>query len=187
VIVLVNGAFGVGKTTVARRLVARLPRAVLYDPELIGIALQRITRVDDFQDLALWRRLTVLGIRVMRFLRPNVVVPMAFSNVAYLEEIRAGISRFEPHVLHVCLIAPVGVVHERLLGRGDDRVKDAWGFRRAAECCVAHQRPEFATHIDAADRDPEAIAEEIRSAALESVTSSKRQPSASSRPPRSRS
>src|SRR5687767_2126468 len=63
-ILLLNGAFGIGKTSVARRLVARLPRAVLYDPEIIGIALQRAARivgwnVPDFQDLRLWRRLTI--------------------------------------------------------------------------------------------------------------------------------
>lgn len=156
-ILLLNGAFGIGKTTVARALAARMPRCVLFGPEPIGIALQRITRAGDFQDLRLWRRLTVLALRVVRLFRPNVIVPMAFSNIAYLDEIRAGIRRFEPDVRHVCLVAPVAVVHERLSQRGD---AGAWEYRRASECCLAHQREEFAAHVDA-DRDPEAIAEEL--------------------------
>jgi hypothetical protein len=54
-ILLLNGAFGVGETTVARAVVARLPRAVVFDPEIIGIALQRLARaagrrVDEFQE-----------------------------------------------------------------------------------------------------------------------------------------
>ena len=61
-----NGAFGIGKTTVARALVKRLPRAVLFDPEPIGVLLQRFRRVDDFQDLRAWRRLTIFGIRIAR-------------------------------------------------------------------------------------------------------------------------
>ena len=40
-IVWVNGAFGVGKTTVAGELVSLLPRARVYDPEPLGWLLQR--------------------------------------------------------------------------------------------------------------------------------------------------
>ena len=169
-ILLLNGAFGIGKTTVARSLVARQPRAVLFDPELIGIALQRTARlggreVDDFQDLRSWRWLTIAGLRATRVLWPNIVVPMAFSNAAYLEEIRRGIRRFEPRLLHFCLVAPVEVVHERLRRRGADSVGAAWEYRRASECCVAHQSQDFATHVMAVDRDPDDIAEEILRAA----------------------
>ena len=156
-ILLLNGAFGIGKTTVARLLVKRLPRAVLFDPELIGIALQRITRVDDFQDLRAWRRLTVAGLRIVRRFRPNVIVPMAFSNPAYLEEIRSAAERIDDRVLHVCLVAPLPVVEERLRRRG----AEPWSFRRAAECCVAHESVVFATHVNA-ERDPHELAEELR-------------------------
>ncbi len=166
-IVLINGAFGIGKTTVARALVARLPRAVLFDPEIIGIALQRLLRlaglhIDDFQDLKLWRRLTVAGLRIARAFRPNVVVPMAFSNGAYLQEIRSALHRFEPDVFHVCLVAPVEVVHERLRDRGADPTKHAWQFRRASECCRIHESgDEFGTRVDASGRDPHQLAAEV--------------------------
>jgi predicted kinase len=165
-ILLLNGAFGVGKTTVARLLVARLPRAVLFDPELIGIALQRGARmfgrrVDDFQDLVLWRRLTVLALRVTRTFWPRIVVPMTFSNSAYLDEIRAGISRFEPRLFHVCLVAPIEVIRERLARRDVKAADTAWQFRRAAECCNVHDRPEFAVQIGAFNRSPDEIAAEL--------------------------
>ena len=172
-ILLLNGAFGVGKTTVARSLVKHLPRAVLFDPEIIGIALQRGARlagreVNDFQDLPSWRRLAVIGLRAIRLFYPNVVVPMAFSDVGYLQEIRAAITRFEPRVLHFCLVAPVEVVHERLRLRGADPVRTAWEYRRAAECCIAHTSAEFARHIVTADRDADEIAEELLRVAVSS-------------------
>lgn len=165
-ILLLNGSFGIGKTTVARILVDRLPRAVLYDPELIGIALQRIARiagrdVEDFQDLRLWRRFTVVALRVMRLFRQNVIVPMAFSNPDYLHEIRTGISRFEPHHLHVCLVAPLEVVHQRQQNRQLDPRDAQWQHRRAAECCAVHNTEAFPTHIDASNRDVNQIAGEI--------------------------
>lgn len=165
-ILLLNGAFGIGKTTVARILVQRLPGAVLYDPELIGLALQRLARmagrdVEDFQELRLWRRLTVLALRVVRLFRENVVVPMAFSDPGYLREIREGIARFEPRQFHVCLVAPLEVVRRRQQSRRLDPRDAQWQDRRAAECCAVHGGAAFATQIDATGRDVNQIAEEI--------------------------
>jgi dephospho-CoA kinase len=158
-VVLLNGSFGIGKTTVARIVAKRLPGTAVFDPEPIGIVLQHVRPVDDFQDIRLWRRLVVLGVRGVRKLRRNVIVPMAFSNLSYLEEIRSGIARFEPDVLHVCLIAPVDVVHERLAHRGHDA--DDWAYRRASECCIAHRDAAFAEHLPTAGLTAEEVAERL--------------------------
>ena len=167
-IVLLNGAFGIGKTVVARALVSRIPECLLFDPEMIGVVLQRVGRlggrsIDDFQDLPSWRRLTVLGLRAARAVRSSVVVPMAFSNVSYLREVREGVGRIEPRLFHFCLVAPVEVVHARLRGRGCDRTdpKQQWPFRRAAECCAVHSGEAFAEHVSAAGRSPAEIADGI--------------------------
>jgi len=167
VILLLNGAFGVGKTTVARAIVARLPDAMLFDPELIGMALQRLARlrrreVEDFQDLRSWRRLTIAALYVARFFSTNVVVPMAFSSESYLREVQEGIGRFEPRVLHFCLVAPLEVVHERLRRRGLDPESAPWEFRRAEECCVAHRGEEFGVQVSA-----EGTVEEIAGTIIE--------------------
>ena len=166
-VVLLNGAFGVGKTTVARLLRRRLPSGLLFDPERIGYVLRRLPRWlpldglrrDDYQHCPMWRRLTVRGIRVGRLVRSNVVVPMAFSEVSYLREIRAGIARFDEDIMHLCLVAPLEVVHQRLRSRGEDPASPggAWAFRRASECCEAHAAPEFAEQVPTAGRTPEAI------------------------------
>jgi hypothetical protein len=165
-IVLVNGAFGVGKTTVARSLAARIPGSVIHDPELVGIALQRAARllgrtVEDFQDLPLWRTLTVAALRVARLRAPAVIVPMAFSEPAYLDEIRRGVAAFEPTVHHYCLVASVAVVHARLAARGADAVAHEWQYRRAAECCVAHASDAFRVHVDAGTETPDEIADRL--------------------------
>jgi chloramphenicol 3-O-phosphotransferase len=156
VIVLLNGAFGIGKTTVAREVVKRA----------LGIPLQHAARVlgraaPDFQDLPAWRSLTVQGLRVARLGWRVIVVPMAISNANYLAELRSGISQFEPRLLHFCLMAPVEVVHDRLRARGANPVEQSWQFRRAAECCAVHGRDVFATHVDAARSSPQQLATEL--------------------------
>lgn len=166
-ILLLNGAFGIGKSTVARLLVTRTPNASFFDPETIGVILQRGLRllgrtVDDFQDLPAWRRLTIAGLRTARVVSPNVIVPMAFSDLRILQEVRSGVSRFEPHLIHVCLVAPIEEVHRRLRSRGADPVSHAWEFRRAAECCAAHESDAFARRITARGRTPDELAQEIQ-------------------------
>jgi predicted kinase len=170
-VVLLNGAFGIGKTTVARRLRRLLPGSALFDPELAGLVLRRLPRwiplegggTDDFQDLAAWRRSAVLGIRAVRSLRPTVIVPMAFSRLDYLREIARGAGRCDADVRCFCLVAPLPVVLERLAARGGDLAQAslAWQVRRAGECCAAHRSAEFGERVSAAGRSADEIAADL--------------------------
>lgn len=163
---LINGAFGVGKSTVARELRSLLPRAAVFDPEWVGLALHRLPggRVSDFQHLASWRRLTVLGARFVGSFRSPVIIPMAFSELAYLQEVRSGLARSGRPVLHFCLTAPLEVIRGRLEGRGE-LLRDpryTWVHRRAAECHVAHQASDFSVHVPTEAQSPSAIAAGLR-------------------------
>lgn len=144
----------------------RLPYAALFDPEMIGLPMQRLSRlfsrdVPDFQDLRLWRRATVHALRAAQALSAALVVPMAISNEQYLREIRDGIERYGARTRHFCLVAPLAVVEARLIARGATREDNAWEFRRAAECCLTHGTAAFAAHIDAATRTPGELAADI--------------------------
>lgn len=163
--ILLNGAFGIGKSTVARELQRVLPASAIFDPERIGTVLKRLPGYarSDFQHLAAWRRLAVLGARSFGATRAFVIVPMAFSEVAYLHEVRSGLASSKRSVLHFCLTAPLEVVQARLAMRGEPLhdPRCAWVHRRAAECCRAHKRPQFAIHVPTADSSPEAVAAEL--------------------------
>lgn len=61
-IVWLNGAFGVGKTSAAGELRDVLPQGRLHDPERLGWLLQRTVgrwQPGDYQHLSSWRRGTV--------------------------------------------------------------------------------------------------------------------------------
>ena len=88
---------------------------------------------------------------------------MAFSKVAYLDEVRAGLAE-SGDVRHFCLTAPLEVVQRRLAARGehkDDR-RFAWVHLRARECCEAHTAPGFAVHVATETIDPDMVARLIR-------------------------
>lgn len=164
-VIFLNGSFGVGKTTAARLLVQRLPRSIVYDPEPVGVVLQRLGRafepIDDFQDLRVWRRWSMRLIRLVRRWRGTVVVPMAFSNESYLTEFVAHARSFDGDTFHFCLTAPLAVVQQRLHQRSGSRGPTAWQLRRAAECCHAHQNPAYAVHVPTENRSVREVADEI--------------------------
>jgi chloramphenicol 3-O-phosphotransferase len=167
-VILINGSFGVGKTTVAGLLRRRLPGSVIVDPELLGIAMLMLSkawpfgqRVADFQDLRAWRHASACAIRIMERLRSTIIVPMAFSNRVHLGELQRSIGGGGVEIFHFCLVAPHEVVLERLRQREGRRGPSPWQLRRSAECCAAHLSPDFAVQIPTAARTPEEIADDI--------------------------
>ena len=172
-VVMINGSFGAGKSTVAKLLRNRLPGSIIYDPERVGFVLSRLPKwirlkgmgTDDYQHMDLWRWCAVAGVRVFRVLaRGPVIVPMAFSDRDYFDEIVAGIRRFDGELRVFCLRASVATAKQRLVARGD-RVEGAgseWIARRVVECVDAHRDPHFGEPVETDGRPAGDVAEEIR-------------------------
>jgi hypothetical protein len=165
VVIFINGSFGIGKTVVSQLLVQQLRHSVLFDPEPIGVALLRLMRtwrrVDDFQDLNVWREISTHFIGFICRFRRSVVVPMAFSNEAYLRQFVTYVRERGNETFHFCLTAPLAIVQERLRSREIGNGPTEWQLRRSAECCEAHRRPEFAEHIATEARSPQQVVQEI--------------------------
>jgi len=89
VIIWLNGAFGSGKTTLAGELHRRLPDAVVYDPEGVGLMLRKwLPPGGDFQHLASWRELVVAtALSLRRHHADTLIVPMSLIRDAYRDEI----------------------------------------------------------------------------------------------------
>jgi len=131
VIIWLNGAFGVGKTTTARHLVGDLPNARLFDPEHVGYMVAEHLRdhaFTDFQQLAPWRTLvpTVMD-QVSRFTGQGLVAPQSVLVEAYWQELQAGFVEHSLDVVHVLLDADPDVMQARI--RGDEIERQASGWR----------------------------------------------------------
>ena len=130
-IVFIYGAFGVGKTTVAERLAERIPNSLLFDAETVGYFLNTVIapveHPHDFQDLPIWRTLTVTTARWLqgRYGR-TLIMPMTIWHTDYFDEVIGGLRAFEPALQHFCLTATEQTLLERLRGRGDRPETLAW-------------------------------------------------------------
>jgi AAA domain len=126
VIIWINGGFGAGKTTLAGELHRRLPDAVVYDPEDVGLMLWKwLPPNGDFQHLPSWRDLVVAtAVSLRRHHADTLIVPMSLIRDAYRAEILGGLADAGEEVLHVFLEAAAGALRERLDARVTDPGKD---------------------------------------------------------------
>ena len=171
-IVVINGSFGVGKTTIAKLLRGSLPGSAIYDPEWAGFVLKRLPKwiklngsgSDDYQDIVLWRRSAIAGVRLFRLFAPGpVIVPMAFSRRDYFDEVVRAIEQLDSELRVFCLRASLPTVKKRLIERGTEIEGPGaeWIARRIIECAEAHVDPHFGEPVDTEDRSAREVAEEI--------------------------
>jgi hypothetical protein len=130
-IIWLNGGFGAGKTTLAEELRLRLPDAVLYDPEEVGLMLWKwLPRGGDFQHLPSWRELVIAtAVSLRRHHADTLIVPMSLIRDAYRDEILGGLADAGEHVVHVFLEVDADVLRARLNARV---TRPGWEWEKTA-------------------------------------------------------
>jgi len=174
VIVWINGGFGAGKTTLAEELHRRLPDAVVYDPEDVGLMLWKWMRPNgDFQHLPSWRELVVAtALSLRRHHADTLIVPMSLIRDGYRAEILGGLADAGEQVLHVFLETDAGVLRERLNARVThpgtdwDQAARQFGMTGVAEMVAAAARQPGGTLLLRSDRlTPAELADKVLAAA----------------------
>ena len=175
VIIWINGGFGAGKTTLAEELHKRLPDAVVYNPEDVGLMLWKwMPRNDDFQHLPSWRELVVAtALSLRRHHADTLIVPMSLIRDTYRAEILGGLADAGEEVLHVFLEADAGVLRQRINARvgisvnpGANQSAREWALSRVDTAIAAAARQPGGTLILRSDRlTPAELAEEVLAAA----------------------
>jgi gluconate kinase len=175
VIIWLNGSFRAGKTTLAEELHRRLPDAVVFDPENVGLMLWKwLPPNDDFQDLPSWRELVVAtALSLRRHHADTLIVPMSLIRDAYRAEILGGLADAGEEVLHVFLEAEAAVLRERHDARVDipgspgmNHPAREWALSRIDAAVAAAARQPGGTLMLRSDRlTPAELADEVLAAA----------------------
>ena len=171
VIIWINGGFGAGKTTLAEELHRRLPDAVVYNPEDVGLMLWKwMPPNGDFQHLPSWRELVVAtALSLRRHHADALIVRMSLIRDAYRAEILGGLADAGEEVLHVFLEADAGVLRERLNARVTHLDNPEWdqaarelGMTGVDEMVAAAARQPDGTLMLRSDRlTPAELADEV--------------------------
>ena len=165
-VIWINGAFGAGKTRVARRLATICANAWLFDPERIGFMLRSLWPDGgpaDFQDLPIWRELTAatLAAAAAEYPQRILIVPMTVANGLYLHEIMNALAGRGIDVRHFTLLASPATLRRRIRWRADWPSSRRWALAQIDRCASALAGPEFAIHIATDKRGVAEIAQDI--------------------------
>ena len=173
-IIWLNGGFGAGKTTLAEELHGRLPGAVVYDPEDVGLMLWKWLPPDgDFQHLPSWRELVVAtALSLRRHHAETLIVPMSLIRDSYRIEILGALADAGEEILHVFLELDAGALRERLNarvtqpGKDWDQVAREVGMTGVEEIMAAAARQPDGTIMLRSDRlTPAELADHVLTAA----------------------
>lgn len=162
-----NGPFGSGKSSTARRLVARYEDAVLFDPEVLGAMLRDIVPVPtgDFQDLPQWRELLIETVASLhRHGTSLIVMPMTVLRREYLEELLIGLRSAGAEMWHVLLDASPAELERRIAAdtRETERAR-SWRRRKLADFVEARDSllPLASAVLSTDAADVQAVADRI--------------------------
>ena len=164
-IIWIDGAYGVGKSTLAEKLHGLLPNSSIFDAENVGNAVrdnmpQSVYYSETFEGYPLWFHVCneLLTELTDRF-DGVVLVPMTLMR-------RESFARFaEPlkgqgiEIVHVLLESSKEVIHDRILARGEN--EDCWCMRHIDDCLSAQQHFEDVIRVQSLGQTADELAKEV--------------------------
>jgi adenylate kinase family enzyme len=134
-IIWINGPFGSGKTTLAKKLEKDIPNSMIFDPEQVGVIINRQipeSKGKDFQDFKMWRDLVpqfIIGFKSE--FDKTIIIPMTLVNQDYLKEIFSKLKEIKTEFHHFYLNIELDILKKRLT----DQVMDKDNKNNNEEIC----------------------------------------------------
>ena len=163
-IIWLNGAFGVGKTSVALGLQNKISNSFVFNPEDIGACIRNSMPSemyqDDYQDYDIWREFCH---KQLKYIENNfngtIIVPMTITNQLYIDEIIGKLLSDGIAVKHYILTADKSTILARLNTRG---VTDTeWPALQIDRCLAAFSGSIKGTEISTNNKSLNEIVNEI--------------------------
>lgn len=157
-IIWINGPFGIGKSQTAQALNERLAGSFLFDPEEMGQALRKLTPkfTGDFQAHPMWIPLMLDALQyAAREADGPLIVPVTIADAARHRRLMSGLKDRGMAVHHFTLLMSPEAIQSRLR-RGESIDADELQAKMKD-----FQGESFATHIQADEKTPNALADEI--------------------------
>ena len=159
-IIMINGSFGVGKTTTANSLLEHFPGSSLFDPEEVGFTLPKLPGVSDFQDNPIWKEKVVEAIREIHSSEKTLIIPMTIHREENFDYITDHLKDIDPNFHHFTLLAPLDIVKSRIVKRKDNPTTLFYN-KELPTCVEKLQNDKYAKHIETDSRSTEEITQTI--------------------------
>mgnify|MGYP002863801229 CR=1 FL=1 len=164
-IIWIDGAYGVGKSTLAEKLHELLPNSFIFDAENVGNAVrdnmpQSVYYSETFEGYPLWfhvcnELLTELSGRFDGVILVPMTLMRQESFARFAEPLRSkGIE-----IVHVLLESSIEIIHDRILERGES--EDCWCMRHIEDCLSAQQHFEDVIRVQSVGQTADELAKEV--------------------------
>ena len=143
-IIWINGAFGVGKSSIAEELNHKIDASFVYDPEQVGYFLwdnfpDEMRRTGNFQHIPIWRE---FNYKILKYVNDSydgtIIVPMTIYIKQYYDEIIGNLIKNNVLIRHFILSATKATILERLIKRGEDN--ENWAMQHVDACIKAFDK-----------------------------------------------
>ena len=150
-ILWLNGAFGVGKTTTARAIHLAEPGWRLFDPETVGYTLMANLgdeQVHDFQAIAAWRsQVPQAASGLVLHTGADLIAPQTVLVEPYWIELTGGLAALGIETFHVLLDCDETALRARIRADQEDRAAESWRIEHLT--AYARARPWLVRAADA--------------------------------------
>lgn len=164
-IIWIDGAYGVGKSTLAEKLHGLLPNSSIFDAENVGNAVrdnmpQSVYYSETFEGYPLWFHVCneLLTELTDRF-DGAVLVPMTLTRRESFARFAEPLRSKEIEIVHVLLESSKEVIHDRILARGEN--EDCWCMRHIDDCLSAQQHYEDVIRVPSLGQTADELAKEV--------------------------
>lgn len=162
-IIWINGPFGLSKSQVAQVLYERLAGSFVFDPEEMGTALKKLTPKfqGDSQEHPLWIPLMLDALQyAVRDADGPIIVPVTIADVGRHRRMMSGLKDRGMTVHHFTLLSSADLVAARLM-RQRSKNPTMLDASQVEQRLTDFRSEQFAKHVEAGERTPDAIADEI--------------------------
>ena len=160
-----NGAYGVGKTTVAKALQPLLRNAHIFDPEMVGDGIRDnypdSLFCETYEEYPIWleTNYTLLKDLYKRY-EGDIIAPMTLLQESSYTAIIGRLLGDGIPARYIYLDADEATLKHRMIDSGREK-PDSWCVRHIPACLAAQAADAHAVHIETVGRVPEDIAREI--------------------------
>ncbi len=139
----INGAYGVGKTTLAEYLHETNPNSFIFDAEEVGNAIRdnlpkELFKGYIFEEYELWFKTIIdLLVLISEKFEGDIYVPMTLCYPDSFSKIKIALDDKNIIIKHILLVSDYQTIHDRIIGRGEE--ENCWCIKNI-DLCLKNQK-----------------------------------------------
>ena len=165
-IIWINGPYGVGKSTLARKLHAINPNSFIFDAEAVGNAVRDNLPRERFngyifEGYPMWFTMCASLLHdIAKDFSGDIYVPMTLVYADSFSKIEQPLAARGYTVKHILLTSTYDVVHNRILARGEDT--NCWCMQNIRLCLEQQNSFKDVIRIKSHDATVEELAAQLQ-------------------------